>query len=255
MDERELERIAEAVVERLRGGLVPQAELLQPDTESPPPPEFPDLAPLIDHTLLEPEATRTDIEKLCREADRRGFAAVCVHGSWVTFCADLLAESTVRIATVVGFPHGATTSATKAKQTAELVGLGANEIDMVAPIGRIVEGDWDYVEEEIAAVVRAAEGNAVKVILETAILSPTRIVQASAIAMEAGAHFLKTSTGFHPAGGATEDAVSLLRAVAGDRLGVKAAGGIRDRDAAFRMVAAGATRIGTSRGVDIVHSS
>jgi deoxyribose-phosphate aldolase len=158
----------------------------------------------------------------------------------------------VKVATVAGFPTGATTSSAKATQAAELASLGAEEIDMVAPIGRILDGDWDYVEADIAAVVAAAAGRTVKVILETAILSPTQIVQASAIAMEAGAHFVKTSTGFHPAGGATEDAVALMRAAVGNKLGVKASGGIADAECALRMIAAGATRIGTSKGVELV---
>ena len=144
------------------------------------------------------------------------------------------------------------TSVSKAAQAAELVGLGADEIDMVAPIGRIIDGDWDYVEDDIAGVVEAAGGRVVKVILETAALEPTQIVSASAISMEAGAQFVKTSTGFHPAGGATEDAVALMAAAVGDKLGVKAAGGIRDRETALRMIAAGATRIGTSCGVSLV---
>jgi deoxyribose-phosphate aldolase len=261
MEKRELERIAEAVVERLRGGTQSDSEPFPSETEAAPTEsdfesQLPsNLAPLIDHTLLVPEATRADIEELCAEGRDNGFAAVCVDGSWVKLCTTLLAGSTVRVATVAGFPHGAMTSTIKAKQAAELVALGANEIDMVAPVGRIIAGDWDYVEDDIAAVVEAAEGRTVKVILETAVLSPTRIVQASAIAMASGAHFVKTSTGFHPAGGATEDAVALMRAAVGERLGVKAAGGIRDRDTALRMIAAGATRIGTSRGVELVHSS
>ena len=210
------------------------------------------LAPLIDHTLLTAEATRADIENLCAEGLEHRFAAVCVDGGWVELCAKLLAESEVKVVTVAGFPHGAMTSNAKAQQAAELVGLGADEIDMVVPIGRSIDGDWDYVEDDIAGVVHAADGRVVKVILETAVLSPTRIVQASAVAMEAGAHFVKTSTGFHPAGGATEDAVALMFAAVGDKLGVKAAGGIRDRETALRMIAAGATRIGTSKGVEMV---
>jgi deoxyribose-phosphate aldolase len=227
-------------------------------TPSDPAPRSPlpvNLASLIDHTLLKPEVTRSDIERLCSEGLQHGFAAVCVDGSWVELCARLLSGSKVKVATVAGFPHGAMTSGAKANQTAELVGLGADEIDMVASIGRIIDGDWDYVEDDIAGVVDAADGKLVKVILETAVLSPTRIVEACAIAMHAGAHYVKTSTGFHPAGGATEDAVALMHAAVGNKLGVKAAGGIRDREPALRMVAAGATRIGTSKGVEIVHSS
>jgi deoxyribose-phosphate aldolase len=210
------------------------------------------LAKIIDHTLLKPEATRADIERLCAEALEYRFAAVCVAGSWVELCAELLSESGVKVATVVGFPLGAATSRAKVAETEELVGLGADEIDMVAPIGRIIDGDWNYVRDDIAGVVAAADGRLVKVILETAVLTPSRIGQASTLAMEAGARFVKTSTGFHPAGGATEEAVALMRAAVGDKLGVKAAGGIRDCDAALKMIAAGATRIGTSNGVEMV---
>jgi deoxyribose-phosphate aldolase len=147
------------------------------------------------------------------------------------------------------------TSGAKAFQAAELVASGADEIDMVAPIGRIVEGEWDYVRDDIAAVVRAASGRLVKVILETAVLTPDRIEAACASAMEAGAHYVKTSTGLHPAGGATVEAVTLMKAAVGDRIGIKAAGGIRDRETALALVNAGATRIGTSSGVNLVHSS
>jgi deoxyribose-phosphate aldolase len=210
------------------------------------------LAGIIDHTLLKPEATVADIERLCAEAIEYGFAAVCVDGSWVEFCARSLATSEVKVVGVVGFPTGATTSITKATQAAELVGLGADEIDMVAPIGRIIDGDWDYVKHDIAGVVQAVGGLVVKVILETAALNPTQIVTASTISAEAGAQFVKTSTGFHPTGGATEDAVAMMAAAVGTKLGVKAAGGIRDRETALRMIAAGATRIGTSKGVELV---
>lgn len=264
MDERELDRVAELVVAKLRRGHdgVKGRELMPRSAETkrnasglaslsllPS-----NLARFIDHTLLKPEATRSDIEKLCAESVEHRFAAVCVDGSWVGLCAELLKGTEVKVVTVAGFPHGAMTSSAKANQTAELVALGADEIDMVASIGRIVDGEWDYVEGDIGAVVSSAAGKTVKVILETALLSPTRIVEASAIAMEAGAHFVKTSTGFHPAGGATEEAVALMFAAVGDRLGVKAAGGIGDRATALAMLAAGATRIGTSRGVDLVEA-
>lgn len=213
------------------------------------------LAKLIDHTLLKSEATRADIEKLCAEALDFCFASVCVAGSWVELCGELLTESSVKVATVVGFPLGTSTSRIKAKETAELVVLGAGEIDMVAPIGRIIDHDWDYVREDIRRVVEASDHRVVKVILETAALDPTQTRLAAAVVMEAGAQFVKTSTGFHPAGGATEEAVALLHATVGGKLGVKAAGGIRDRETALRMVAAGATRIGTSKGVEIVSSA
>lgn len=193
-----------------------------------------------------------DIERLCAEALEHHFAAVCVAGSWVDLCAELLAESGVQVATVVGFPLGATTSTTKVAETEDLVGLGADEIDMVAPIGRIVSGDWSCVADDIGGVVEASNGRAVKVILETAVLEPTQIKRAATIALDSGARFVKTSTGFHPAGGASEQAVMLLHAAVGGKIGVKAAGGIRDSETALRMIAAGATRIGTSQGVEIV---
>jgi deoxyribose-phosphate aldolase len=177
---------------------------------------------------------------------------VCVNGSWVELCAKILSGSAVGVATVAGFPLGAMTSSVKALQAAELVMLGADEIDMVAPIGRIIDGDWGYLEKDIAGVVEAAGGRLVKVILETAALDSKQIVVSSGIAKAAGAQFVKTSTGFHPAGGATEYAVALLHATVGDKLGVKAAGGIRDRETALRMIAAGATRIGTSCGFALV---
>ena len=243
MDERELDRIAEAVVAGVRGVSDGPASAVRSEQ----------LASVIDHTLLTPEATRADMERVCAEGLEHRFAAVCVDGSWVELCATILEGADVKVATVAGFPHGAMTSQAKAAQAAELVESGADEIDVVAPIGRIVDGDWDYVERDIAGVVDAAKGRTVKVILETAVLSPTRIVQASVIAMEAGAGFVKTSTGFHPAGGATEEAVALMSAAVGHRLGVKAAGGIKHRDTALRMLAAGATRIGTSRGVELIH--
>lgn len=210
------------------------------------------LAALIDHTLLKPEAARADVEKLCAEALDHHFAAVCVYGSWVADCVRILTGSGVKVATVVGFPHGAETSTAKTRQTAELVDLGADEVDMVAPIGRIIDGEWDYVEDDVRGVVEAAAGRVVKVILETAALDSERIILSAKIAQEAGARFVKTSTGFHPAGGASEAAVALLRATVGGKLGVKAAGGIRDRATAMRMIAAGATRIGTSDGVALV---
>lgn len=210
------------------------------------------MADYVDHTLLKAEATRSQIEHLCDEAGEHGFAAVCVNGAWVSVCRQRLAGTGVKIATVVSFPLGASTSETKAAEARQLVELGADELDMVAPIGHILEGDWDYVEDDIRAVVDASKARTVKVILESATLEPLQIVKASAIAMEAGAHFVKTSTGFHPAGGATAEAVALMRLTVGDALGVKAAGGIRDCATALRMIAAGANRIGTSSGVRFV---
>ncbi len=275
MNERELQQVAILVAERLRTARRGSGERgaepdgcsatlvadvttgeVRSDAAGPAPrsplPTPRRVADFVDHTLLKAEATRAEIETLCAEAAEHRFAAVCVNGSWVKLCADLLDGCGVAVAAVAGFPLGAMTSRAKASETNELVELGADEIDMVAPVGRILDGDWDYVEDDVNTVVSAARGKTVKVILETAALQPLQIVKASAIAMEAGAHYVKTSTGFHPAGGATAEAVALMRLVVGDRLGVKASGGVRDCATALRMIVAGANRIGTSSGVGLV---
>jgi deoxyribose-phosphate aldolase len=207
------------------------------------------IADFIDHTLLKPEATRTDVEQLCSEAVTHRFAAVCVNPVWVALCAERLRGTTVKVATVIGFPLGANTLATKAAEAGFAVADGAQELDMVAALGRIKSGDWAEVASDIAEVVRAASGNIVKVIIESALLTPMEIIKASALAREAGAHYVKTSTGFHAAGGATAEAVTLMRLAVGDSMGVKASGGVRDCAAALKMIASGATRIGTSGGV------
>jgi deoxyribose-phosphate aldolase len=207
------------------------------------------VADFIDHTLLKAEATRSDVEKLCDEAREHRFAAVCVNPVWVTECARRLGESGVAVATVVGFPLGASTIATKTDETRHAVGDGAGEIDMVAAIGAIKSGDWQHMGRDIEAVVRAAGSALVKVIIESAVLTPVEIVKACTVAREVGANYVKTSTGFHPSGGASAEAVALMRLVVGDSLGVKASGGVRDCATALRMIAAGATRIGTSSGV------
>lgn len=210
------------------------------------------VAGLIDHTLLAPEATRANIEVLCAEAVQYGFAAVCVNGGWVSTCAGILAGSGVKVATVAGFPLGATTSEAKACEVREVVVAGADEIDMVAAVGRILDAEWRYVRLDIEAAVQAAADRPVKVILETAVLTPSLIRRAAKVAAAAGAAFVKTSTGFHPAGGATPWAVKLLKEAVGADVGVKAAGGIRDCAGLLRMIAAGADRIGTSSAVPIV---
>jgi deoxyribose-phosphate aldolase len=209
------------------------------------------IAALIDHTILKAEATRSDIDALCAEARDLEFAAVCVNPVWVPFCRDSLADAPSLVATVVAFPLGASESATKVAETALAVSEGADELDMVAAIGHIKSGDWMHVERDIEAVVGAADGRIVKVIIESAVLTDDEITRVSVIARDAGANFVKTSTGFHAAGGATPHAVSLIRRAVGDATGVKASGGIRDCDAALRMLAAGATRLGTSSGVRI----
>jgi deoxyribose-phosphate aldolase len=210
------------------------------------------IADFIDHTALKAETTRADIERLCDEARAHRFAAVCVNPVWVRLCAERLAGAGVAVATVVGFPLGASATGTKAAETTLAVQDGASEIDMVAAIGHIRSGEWGHVAGDIAAVVRAAEGRLVKVIIESAVLSPVEIVKACTIAQESGANYVKTSTGFHAAGGASVEAVALMRLAVGDALGVKAAGGIRDCATALRMIASGATRIGTSSGLAIV---
>jgi len=207
------------------------------------------IAEFIDHTLLKAETTGADIDQLCSEALEHEFAAVCVNPVWVPRCAERLRGSRVAVATVVGFPLGANQSDIKAAETSLAVRQGATEIDMVAAVGHIKGGDWNHVADDIAAVVRVAAGRLVKVIIESAHLTPVEIIKASALAREAGAHYVKTSTGFHAAGGATAEAVALMRLVVGDAMGVKASGGVRDCATALRMIANGATRIGTSSGV------
>jgi len=212
------------------------------------------IAAIIDHTALKPEATPADIEKLCQEAKTYGFAAVCVNPTFVKMCSELLAESSIAVASVVGFPLGASTIQMKSAETSEAVENGANEIDMVIPVGRLKSGDYDHVRRDIQAVVSAASGKLVKVIIEAALLTDDEKVIACQIAQQAGAHFVKTSTGFSKSG-ATPDDVALMRKVVGDSMGVKAAGGIRTFADAMVMVHAGANRIGASSGVQIVRES
>ena len=207
------------------------------------------IADFIDHTLLKAEATRAEVERLCAEAVEHMFAAVCVNPSWVPLCAERVLGSAVKVATVIGFPLGANQPETKAFETSLAVGQGAHEVDMVAAIGAMKSGDWAFVARDVRAVVDAAGGSLVKVIIESAALTPVEIIKASAIAREMGAHYVKTSTGFHPAGGASAEAVALMRLTVGDALGVKASGAVRDCATALRMINAGATRIGTSSGV------
>lgn len=212
------------------------------------------LASIIDHTLLKPEATASDIDRLCREALEAGFAAVCVNPWWVSRAADRLKGSGVQVCTVVGFPLGATTTEAKAAETVRAVADGASEIDMVMNIGAFKSGDRQGVEEDIRRVVLAAEGRTVKVILETGLLDEEEIRLACELAKAGGAHFVKTSTGFGP-GGATVEAVRIMRETVGREMGVKASGGIRNLAAAKKMISAGANRIGTSSGVAILGES
>jgi deoxyribose-phosphate aldolase len=214
------------------------------------------VAAMIDHTLLKPDATRTDIETLCREAADYRFASVCVNPTWVAACVRLLAGSSVKTCTVIGFPLGATTSDTKHFETRRAIFDGAREIDMVINIGALKSGDVRLVERDIEAVTGPCrEAGAIsKVIIETALLTDEEKVTACTLAKAAGADFVKTSTGF-ASGGATAADVALMRRVVGSEMGVKASGGVRDFDGLKAMVAAGATRIGASAGVRIVQES
>ncbi len=214
------------------------------------------VAGLIDHTLLKPDATRSEIERLCREAAEYRFASVCVNPTWVATCARLLQGSGVAVCSVVGFPLGATTADTKHFETRRAIFDGAREIDMVINVGALKSGDLRLVERDIEAVAAPCrEAGAVsKVIIEAALLTDDEKVTACTLARAAGADFVKTSTGFGP-GGATAADVALMRRVVGEAMGVKAAGGVRDLDGLKAMVAAGASRIGASAGVRIVHQS
>ena len=206
----------------------------------------------IDHTLLKPEATHADIHRVCEEAKAYQTASVCVNPIFASYVAQELKGTGIKSCCVVGFPLGATPSVMKAAEAKLCVQNGAEEIDMVIPVGFAREGDWDYVEKDIAAVVQAVEGKAiVKVIIETCLLTEEQKVQACRCAQRAGADFVKTSTGFSTAGATAED-VALMRKTVGPQMGVKAAGGIRSRQAAEAMIAAGATRIGASSSKAII---
>lgn len=208
-------------------------------------------AQLIDHTLLKPTAQATQIDTLIAEAKEHGFASVCVNPTWVARATEQLAGTEVKVCTVIGFPLGANTSEVKAFEARDAIAKGASEVDMVINVGAALDGDWDAVESDIKAVVDAAEGSLVKVILETCYLDEAQIKEASTRAVAAGADFVKTSTGFGT-GGATIEHVALMREVVGPEIGVKASGGVRTAEDMAAMVAAGATRIGTSNGVSLV---
>jgi deoxyribose-phosphate aldolase len=215
-----------------------------------------DVAAVIDHTLLKPDATRDDIETLCREAVEFGFATVCVNPTWVAAAARKLDGAVTRVCSVVGFPLGATTADVKRYETQRAIFDGAREIDMVINVGALKSNDLRLVERDIEAVAAPCRDAGVlsKVIIEAALLRDEEKVTACTLAKAAGADFVKTSTGFGP-GGATVADVALMRRVVGDDMGVKAAGGVKDYEALKAMVAAGATRVGASAGVRIVQES
>jgi len=210
-----------------------------------------DVAGFIDHTLLKPDATEDQFRRLCEEARRYSFASVCVNPSWVKLCRQLLTGSRVKVCTVVGFPLGATSSEAKAAETHQAIVDGAEEIDMVINVGALKAGQHSKVLEDVRAVVRAAQGKTVKVILETGLLTDVEKRRGSELSVEGGADFVKTSTGFGP-GGATVADIALMREVVGPKIGVKASGGVRDYETARKMIAAGANRIGASASVAIV---
>ena len=209
------------------------------------------IASYIDHTMLAPQATVSQIRKLCEEAVKYHFASVCVNSCHVALCAELLKGTGVNVCTVVGFPLGAMSTKAKAFEAECAVADGAVEIDMVINVGALKDENWTFVEDDIRAVKKACGGKILKVILETCLLTDDEIVRACQLSEAAGADYVKTSTGFSK-GGATAEAVSLMRKTVGDRLGVKASGGIRDRESALKMIEAGASRLGCSAGVKIM---
>lgn len=205
----------------------------------------------IDHTLLKADASQEQIETLIEEAKKYDFASVCVNPTWVSFAAQALKATDVKVCTVIGFPLGANTPELKAFETSDAIQNGANEIDMVINIGALKSRNFDLVERDIRAVVEAAKGTLVKVIIETCLLTDDEKVRACQLAQKAGADFVKTSTGFST-GGATVADVALMRKTVGPDMGVKASGGARSYEDALAFIKAGATRIGASSGVAIM---
>lgn len=212
-----------------------------------------ELARKIDHTLLKPDATSDEIKSLCAEAKKYEFASVCINPGYVPLCSDLLKGTNVKVCTVIGFPLGSTTTEAKRFEAEQAISNGAEEVDMVINVGRLKQGDYDYVFHDVNQVVLVAKKHEAvcKVILETALLTDEEKIKACIICKQAGADFVKTSTGFSK-GGATAGDVALMKYVVGSSVGVKASGGIRSREDAEKMVASGADRIGASASVKIV---
>lgn len=216
-----------------------------------------DLAGIIDHTYLQPNADRATIERICKEARENHFRSVCLNTTMARMAADLLKDSGVNLCTVIGFPFGASTTASKCAEAQEAVRCGAVEVDMVINVGALKTKDYALVEYDIRKVVESVPGTLVKVILETCFLTDEEKIVACALSKAAGAHFVKTSTGFAkaPVNGATVEDVALMRRVVGDDMGVKASGGIRDAETAIAMVKAGATRLGVSSSIAIINGA
>ncbi|EGO5822901.1 2-deoxyribose-5-phosphate aldolase [Enterococcus faecalis] len=207
---------------------------------------------MIDHTILKPEATEAAVQKIIDEAKEYNFFSVCINPCWVAFASEQLADTDVAVCTVIGFPLGANTPEVKAYEAADAIKNGANEVDMVVNIGALKSQQYDYVRQDIQGVVDAAKGKAlVKVIIETALLTDEEKVKACELAKEAGADFVKTSTGFSTGGAKVAD-IRLMRETVGPDMGVKASGGVHNAEEALAMIEAGATRIGASTGVAIV---
>ncbi|MBC8590724.1 deoxyribose-phosphate aldolase [Wansuia hejianensis] len=210
------------------------------------------IASMIDHTLLKPDASKDSIESLCKEAVDNKFMAICVNPYHIEFCKELLKDSDVKIATVIGFPLGANTTEVKTFEALDAINKGADEIDMVINIGALKDQDYETVKKDIQSVVTAVNNRAlVKVIIETCLLTEEEKIIACKLSMESKADFVKTSTGFST-GGATVEDVRLMKSIVGDKLEVKASGGVRDVESAKAMIEAGATRLGTSSGVKII---
>lgn len=261
MTEAELEQLVAQIAEEILSRVSPAVPVATPlpapapDPVSPPAPALSPqaIAALIDHTILRPDATAADVRQLCAEARHHRFAAVCVNPYWVPLAARELRGTPVQVCTVVGFPLGATTTASKCAEAAEAISLGATEIDMVLNVGALKAGDLAAVQADIAAVAATCHraGALLKVILETALLSDPEKIAACHASQNAGADFVKTSTGFAKSGATPAD-VALLRATVGPSLGVKASGGIRSLADLQAMAAAGASRIGASASVHIL---
>ena len=257
MDRQQLDRliheVAKQAAENLAGKSAPSMGTALASSRRSSPAE---IARLIDHTLLKPDATRSQIRRLCEEAARYRFASVCINPWYVSLAAELLHGTPVKVCTVVGFPFGATLPQVKIHETEEVIKQGAQEVDMVINIGALKSGQDEVVESDIRGVVEASHrGGAIcKVILEMAMLTPEEKVRACVASKNAGADFVKTSTGFGP-GGATAEDVALMRAVVGTEVGVKAAGGVRSLEDLQKMIAAGATRIGSSASVKILEEA